>query len=189
MKLFSIALLALYGLVIFLLIGSLYLGKSGVAVDPNIIVAAVVGTTTLGGYLLQRHFERAKIIEQEIRDKKIPVYNEFIDFFTTAVFEEGKMDQEQMTETIHKFNKKCLVWFSDKNLRTYIKWIKHARSEVASSEKNDAALTNFLIVEKMLFEFRKEIGHSNSGLNKGDLLSIYITDLEKSKINKLSKNI
>ena len=49
-------------------------------VDPNIIVALIAGTVTIIGYFITRYFEKKKIIEQQIREQKLPVYEEFIEF-------------------------------------------------------------------------------------------------------------
>ena len=43
-------------------------------VNANFFIAILGATVTLTGYFLTRYFERKKIIEMDIRNKKIPIY-------------------------------------------------------------------------------------------------------------------
>lgn len=87
----------------------------------------------------------------------------------------------------HEFGKKSIIWFSDGNLKVFISWIEDARRGIETSglSTTERAIANFLIVEKLIFGMRNEIGHLNHGLKSGDLLSIYINDLDKKWSNAL----
>ena len=43
-------------------------------INANLFIGVLGATVTITGYFITRYFERAKMIELEIRNKKIPVY-------------------------------------------------------------------------------------------------------------------
>ncbi|MDR3693730.1 hypothetical protein [Mucilaginibacter sp.] len=148
-------------------------------VSPNIIAATIAGLVTVVGYFISRNFERKKIIEQQIREKKLPVYEEFISFLFD-VLKRSKIDQPmsaiEMDNFIMDFNKKSIVWLSDSSLKSFIKW---KSASIAHYEGHEANIQYLFILEELLLEFRKDIGHSNKGLQKGDLLKLFVNDMDK----------
>ncbi|MCO6147381.1 hypothetical protein [Flavobacterium sp. NRK1] len=54
--------------------------------DINLIVAIIGATVTLLGYYVTRYLERKKEIEFQIRNKKIPIYEEFFEFYFKVIF-------------------------------------------------------------------------------------------------------
>ncbi|MFD2581795.1 hypothetical protein ACFSR6_04785 [Pedobacter vanadiisoli] len=147
-------------------------------IDPNIIVAVIAGLVTVTGYFLTRNFERKKIIEQQIREKKLPVYEEFISFLFNVLMA-SKLEQPisniEMEKFMVDFNKKSIVWLSDKSLKAYVKWKESAA--IASDDK-ESSIANLFILEELLLEFRKDIGHENKDFKKGDLLKLFVNDLD-----------
>ena len=57
----------------------------------NLIIAIIGGTITLSSFFITRYLERKKEIEFEIRNKKIPIYEEFFNFYFKVVLG-GKND-------------------------------------------------------------------------------------------------
>lgn len=151
--------------------------------NPNIIVAIIAGIVTMSGYVVARYFERKKIIEQQIREQKLPVYEEFISFIFHVIknVKEGKeTDQAEMTEFMMNFNKKSIVWLSDSSLKAYTKWRKSSSDFADGSDKStEATMRQMLVLEELFLEFRKDIGHSNKNLKPGDLLSLFVNDVDQ----------
>lgn len=153
--------------------------------DANVIVAVLAGTFTVLGYFITRYLERSKLIEQQIREQKLPIYVEFIDF-VFKIFEQTKNNQAIDSDELEKFywnlNRKSILWLSDKSLKSYIDWknqiIQYSEIENNSSESTTKMLLAF---EKLLLDFRKDIGHKNEGISNGDILTIFINDWHKYK--------
>ena len=86
--LLGLALIAGIFFVIWFLLSSIWKAFSGL--DDTVIAAIVAATTTflvsLISILLGKYYERKLIIEKEMREKKIPVYSEFIGFNESVIY-------------------------------------------------------------------------------------------------------
>jgi flagellar motor component MotA len=148
-------------------------------VSPNIIAAIIAGLVTVIGYFISRNFERKKIIEQQIREKKLPVYEEFINFLFEVLKgsqSDKPMSALEMQNFMFDFNKRGIVWLSDSSLKAFIKW---KDASIIHYENNEENMQYLFILEELLLEFRKDIGHTNKNLKKGDLLKLFINDMNK----------
>lgn len=154
-------------------------------INPNIIAAIIAGAITFTGYFVTRHLEKRKEIELQIREQKLPIYEEFMGFFFKFVFDEDfkKLGaDEKDAETLNfmvKFSQKSIMWFSDESLKSFIEW-KRMSSKLASQQNVDHTY-QLVLFEKMLIAFRKDVGHSNKNITTGDLLSIFVTDIDNYK--------
>lgn len=150
-------------------------------INPNIVVASIAAIVTVSGYFINRNSERRKIIEQQVREKKIPVYEEFIAVVIQLLAKE-QVSEKELTEFLSRFNQRAIIWMSDESLATYIEWIKHLRKQSANANKNPADIKEGLLkFEDVLFQFREEIGLSNRELKSGDLISVFINDFDHAR--------
>lgn len=147
-------------------------------VDSSIVVAIIAGSITILGYFITRYLERKQKIEQQIREQKIPIYEEFLKFFFEMLSREktNKMSAEDMQQFIAKFNERAIIWLSDDSLKAYIEWRDQTTK---TSNDKDNNLTSLVEFEKLLLSFRRDIGHKNLNLKRGDLLSMFINDLDQ----------
>ncbi len=177
-------------------VGILYFGYRLIAyfiskidsIDANILIALIAGTVTITGYFITRYLERKKIIEQQIREQKIPVYEEFIEFFF-KLFRDSKekteIDTNELNDFMWRMNKKSILWLSDKTFKSYVTWKNTSVKFADSVNKSEAENVKMLqLFEQLLLDFREDIGHDNKNIQKGDLLSLFITDWEKYKDKK-----
>jgi len=172
------------GLIGFLIYNSIeFLIVSIDKINPNIIVAIIAGTVTIVGYFVTRYLEKKKIIEQQIREQKLPVYEEFIDFIF-SIFKQAKnnkqINDKKLEEFFWNMNKKSILWLSDRTLKSYVKW-KKLTSEYANNE-NKTDIDSLMIMtslENLLKDFRADIGHKNKDIEVGDILSLFINDWKK----------
>lgn len=56
--------------------------------DANIFIGILGTTVTITSFFITRYLERKKMIEMDIRNKKIPIYEEFINFYFKIIFQE-----------------------------------------------------------------------------------------------------
>src|SRR5437868_12806552 len=108
---------------VFILVSLVFNYVSKIDPNPNIIVAFIAGIFTVSGYFITRYFERKRIIEQEIRKQKLPVYEEFIAFFyriLKGVKDEKPLSQTELETFIMNFNQKSIIWLSDASLQAYL---------------------------------------------------------------------
>lgn len=148
-------------------------------INPNVLATIIAGMLTLSGYYVTRYLERKKEIEFQIRERKLPIYQDFIAFIFKMAFDEEfkALDendkQKKMTEFVMEFSRKSMIWLSDEALLAYIKWKKQAANHSSDSENYISHLLEF---EKVFLAFRKDVGHSNKNIQPGDLLAMFITD-------------
>lgn len=143
-----------------------------VAAMATIIVSVL--SVTIGKY-----YERKRVIENELREKKIPMYEEFIEFYFNLLMSKkinGKeMTQEEMMKFFNRFTQKLIVWGSDEVVRLWSNY----RREYALKDGN--SMENMFEFEKLLLAIRKDTGHKNKHIEKADLLGLFVNDINKYK--------
>ena len=91
---------------------------------------------------------------------------------------------EQMTEfekakMMSEFSKGLTLWGSDRVVK---KWLKYRKASLENMSPESARpKTKFLMsltIEDIIYEIRKDVGQRKK-LGKGDMLSIFINDIEK----------
>lgn len=148
------------------------------SLNDSVIAAIVAATATflvsLISVLLGKYYERKLIIEKEMREKKIPVYNQFVEFLMNLLSNKQKMSEEEMVKFFKEFTQNILVWGSDEVIT---QWSKYRRCAIKDSETEFNIETMFEL-EKLLLAIRKDTGHKNSKVNRGDLLGLFINDID-----------
>ena len=186
---YTLLVLVFLGLIGFLLVKFIVVLSGKINKDnANFFGAMVVGSVTIIGYFITRYLERKKLIEQQIREQKLPTYEEFLDFIF-KLFKDAKLNKKMSDEELQKLywelNKKAILWLSDRSLKSYSTWrsevIKFSKRKDSTKEENARVLIAF---ENLLLDFRKDIGHDNKKLTTGDILSLFINDWENTSNHK-----
>lgn len=145
-------------------------------VSAAIIAGMVTIIVSILSITIGKYYERKMVIEKELREKKIPMYVEFIEFFFNMFLaekrEDGDISQEEMTSFFNKFTQKLMVWGSDEVVS---QWSSYRRKIGKNPE--DTATTMFEF-EKLLLAIRKDTGHTNKNIKSGDLLGLFINDID-----------
>jgi hypothetical protein len=176
------------------------------AVAPTDLGTAVISASALVFVALIANFgakiyERRQQIQQEQRAKKAEVYEEFMAFwFRLLTGEEAKEEDEQDSEDeaakdngasdeekdkepkneepspefqneveayIRGFTHRFVTWGSEPFIRDYV---------VFKRKIIDGTDDRYLAFEKVLLEIRRDLGFSNKGLRRGDLLKVFLAD-------------
>ncbi|MCH7922726.1 MAG: hypothetical protein IH975_06825 [Nitrospinae bacterium] len=171
----------------FVLVGVLgwTIWKALSGLSKEVATAIIAGSATVLvsviSLILSKHWERRREIEQEHRKQKLPIYEEFMTFWFRVVMSHspGKkpVSEEEMINFFTSFTQKLMIWGSDKVLKEYSNF-KNLSSSIAEQPSSEVLLT-MLTFEKLLFAIRSDVGHKNKGLGQGDLLALFITDLDK----------
>ena len=179
----SIMIIIGIGIGVFFVIKWLIIIFSGLQKEVAAAIIAATGTVLVSviSVMVGKYLERKRSIEQELRNKKIPMYNGFVEFWLNFMMSE-KITGKQITEkeTIKYFNKftqELMVWGSDEVVSL---WSQYRRKFVNQDpEKPDPSFNNMFEFEKLLLAIRKDTGHKNKGLKRGDLLGLFINDIDK----------
>ncbi|MCT1524151.1 hypothetical protein [Sphingobacterium hotanense] len=96
-------------------------------VNPNIVISILGLAVTLITFILTRHYERKKLIEQQIREQKLSAYEQFLEFLFT-IFIRAKTGNPlttlELNQLFYALNQKSILWLSSKSLKAYRKFIK-----------------------------------------------------------------
>lgn len=157
-----------------------FLKKFVSTTDKVIIVAMITGMVSIIGVVFTSVI--AKIIDYRYNVKKylfdkreIP-YEQFISIIYTVLEDTKKPISEQMTEfdktkMMSDFSKGLTLWGSNKVVK---KWLKYRKASLEGMSPDNS----LLLLEDIIYEIRRDVGQRKK-LGKGDMLSIFINDVEK----------
>lgn len=157
-----------------------FLKKFVSTTDKVIIVAMITGMVSIIGVVFTSVI--AKIIDYRynvkkyLYDKREIPYEQFISIIYTIMEDTKKTVNEQLTEfdktkMMSEFSKGLTLWGSNKVVK---KWLKYRKASL----ENMSPESSLLLLEDIIYEMRKDVGLRKK-LGKGDVLSIFINDMEK----------
>ena len=157
-----------------------FLKKFVSTTDKVIIVAMITGMVSIVGVVFTSVM--AKIIDYRynvkkyLYDKREKPYEQFISIIYTIMEDTKKTVNGQMTESekikmMSEFSKGLTLWGSNKVVK---KWLKYRKASL----ENMSPENSLLLLEDIIYEIRKDVGLRKK-LGKGDMLSIFINDIEK----------
>ena len=156
-----------------------FLKKFVSTTDKVIIVAMITGMVSIIGVVFTSVI--AKVIEYQynvkkyLYDKREIPYEQFISIIYTIMEDTKKPINKQMTESdkfkmMSEFSKGLTLWGSNKVVK---KWLRYRKAAM----ENMSPERSLLLLEDIIFEIRKDVGQRKR-LGKGDVLSIFINDIE-----------
>lgn len=177
LALISLAIIVLFlGLLVWVTFTSL----SSLSAQVSVPVLAAIITAAASVYVVvkTKQSDRKKEIEQELRKQKAPIYEDFSSFLFKLLKSE-KMGRppsgKEMLDFIVKFHQRLLVWGDDAVIK---EWSNFKRfSNDPEKQKNFEIVFQ---VERILFAIRADMGHSNKGLKAGDLLALFVNDIDEA---------
>ena len=156
-----------------LLLGGSDTAKIVVAGSVTIFVAIFSAVFT-------KLLEQKNAIKADLRAKKTPIYQNFIDFTLSTMFDpkiDTKEKEIKISAFFVEFTPRLILWGTDDVLKAYLKF----RNFCASEEYKDEPTRILIIFEKVVLSMRVDLGHKNKNINSGDILTTFITDPESLK--------
>ncbi len=149
--------------------------------NPNVVAALIAGLSALTGYFVSRYLERKKMVEQELREKKIPTYEDFIETIFRQ-FKGDKPSEEELESRMLDFHKKSIIWSSDKIIRSYLKWRRTTVKAVSTPPKNHQEQVEMVgLFADFLIEIRKEVGYNKTKIKREEIMEMIIKDSRTSE--------
>lgn len=155
-----------------------------IGLDANIATAIVAASAMVIVSLITIVYNQRKTKEREIREsqrpQKIELYKRFMDEAVVSSMRlAGKRSdksiddedvQKEIEEFFFKFTGDIIVWGSPKVIKAYIAF------RASADQKH-----NILKLDDMLRAIRHDLGNSNRGLGRGELLGLFLTDPQELK--------
>ncbi|MFD1885492.1 hypothetical protein [Paenibacillus wenxiniae] len=176
----GLIILIIIGFLVYFLFKGLFFVFSSIPKEvaaPLIAASATIMVSVLS-IVIAKYYENKRTIELEHRNKKIPIYEEFVEFLFKLLMHEkieGKpMEEQEVLKFMSVFTQKLLVWGSDEVID---RWSNY-RSMFINGKDIDANKVMFQM-EELLIAIRKDTGHKTKDYKKGDILKLFINDVEK----------
>ena len=155
-------------------------------VDPTVSAAAVTAMSTVlvavATLVIGRYFERRKAIEAEIRTSKIPVYSRLVGgIFAILNTPEGPERQAAAEALFRDLTPDLITWASDDVI---VAW-SHFKRKISSLPPEEVVFA----LEKVLMEIRSDYGHGGSKIAEGDLVGLFINDIDDILARRNSREI
>jgi hypothetical protein len=158
--------------------GGLVRMRSDVAVA--VVAASATATVSVVTMVLSKRFEARAAVLQDLRTRKIPIYEEVIATLfriqNADKLGEKPLSPLELMRFLAKTTEQIVIWGSDdvvKELRAF------RASSLAHSEGAHAPMTALFRYESLLLAIRRDLGHKNSGFKPGTLLGLWINDIDK----------
>lgn len=165
----------------YFLLRQIWLGFSILQKEVAAAIVAASATVLISvlSLIISKHWERIKEIQQEHRGKKIPIYEEFIQFWFKVLFSQKtgaqQIPEKEITKFLIDFTQKLILWGSDEFLKGFSNF-KRRHANVRTDSPQIDIMFEF---EKLLYSIRKDTGHKNRNLKKGDILALFINDIDR----------
>ena len=147
--------------------------------DKVIILAMITGMVSIIGfvftYVIAKIIDYRYNVKKYLYDKREEPYEQFISMVYTIMEDTKKPVKHRMTELektkmVAEFSKGLTLWGSNKVVKKFLKYRKAAIE--------DSGPEILLLLEDIIYEIRKDVGQ-HAKLRKGDMLSLFINDIEK----------
>jgi len=155
--------------------------------EEGVAAAIIAATATILisvlSIIISQQYERTTKVKEEHRQKKIPVYEELMDFLFKTFYDRKNSDQESITEKtrefMEQFTPKLIVWGSDEVIAAYLRFKKLAVDSVAAVGAK-TLISSIIQLEELFYTIRRDLGHKNRNLKKLDILKLFINDLPET---------
>lgn len=148
-------------------------------------VAAAAGAVLLAiiNIVAQRYVDRRRDIEARQRDKKIELYQKFMTYWFNLLLSledhkaraGGAPKLEVVGTELNDITQQLILWGSDGVLKAHSDF----RRLISSTEREPHHAETLLKFEAVLYQFRKDLGHSNRKLKERDILALFVNDVDK----------
>ncbi|MCB9436870.1 MAG: hypothetical protein H6673_07730 [Anaerolineales bacterium] len=181
-----IGLIAILIIFLFIILGLVLLGS----LEKE--VAAAIGAAFVGvaGITIGKSYERKLSIEQALREKKMPLFEEFtqawMEFLLNYTQQNKSSNQKSSSkaqpssmdskaqEFIAEYTPKLIVWAPDEVI---LLWSR--LRQLSTQGTQEASTHNLFLLEELFLAMRKDVGHKNENFRRGDILRLFITDVDK----------
>ncbi|MDX8044763.1 hypothetical protein SH601_02085 [Gracilibacillus sp. S3-1-1] len=155
-------------------------------IQPQVAATILTGAFTIlltsASILVSRSYESKSKIKEENRLKKIPIYNRFLEFMLGVLASEGDVSTKEVQGFSKEFNHNLLIWGSKDVVKKYGLWrTRLVRNANQPEETKEDPIEGLYEFEQLIIEIRKDLGHKDKNVERGDLLRVFLNDLDDRK--------
>lgn len=146
--------------------------------DVAIVVALITGcvsiVTVIGGGIANNYLAYRQRNSEYLREHRAQAYEKLIEIVYKMLMKSKNKEQygaDEMLSDMNDFNQSLTLWGSSKAIRLWDEW------RLATVGKQPSASELLFAMEKVLIQLRRDMGQGR-GLKKGDLLKLFINDVD-----------
>jgi hypothetical protein len=143
------------------------LSKTLVTSSVTVIIAVF---TLVGGKLYEQRLK----IREDIRARKIPVYEKQIETFFAVFMGDKiggrKLSERELAKAFTAFSEKLIVWGSSEVIQA---WVKFRTTKMDGTE-------GLKVMQDLFLAIRKDLGNDASKLKNHELLRLFVNDLDEN---------
>lgn len=170
-----------YGLYALIRSGLAWLASLRSELATAIVAAGAAVLVSVVSVSIAKFLERRETIERETRLKKVPVYENLISFIFGVIQQGkpgiGKMTDEELIPKYSTLTENVIVWGSDRVLKQFGEF-RVASLQVGQGQGTIRALAT---LEDLMLAIRSDLGYKNTKIDRGDLLRLFINDLDQHR--------
>lgn len=180
---------------LFLILRALLSGFSTLDEGESAAIVAAAGAILLAiiNIVAQRFIERRREVEARQREKKIALYQQFVKFWFDFLLSpesrkaraEGQQDIPRLLPEMNDLTQQIILWASDGVLKRYSAFRRHLTNPKLAADH----VATMVLFEKLLLEFRKDLGYANQGIEERDILALFINDIDRLGTVPAAKHI
>lgn len=156
--------------------GVIWLVSIAEKMEAVVIVAILSAVVTVLSMIFGKVIEQRQNTKRYLYGKREEPYRQFIEI-VYKIQERTKTNIEypesEMISDLFGISKGLTLWGSNRVVK---KWMKFR----TSSTNNSDSTNTLLILEDIIFEIRRDMGHRRGLLKKGDLLKFFINDVDEA---------
>jgi hypothetical protein len=168
----------LFGIATSLVVVGLFAWGFVEAIQAEPAVVGAVATAALGVVGVawqQRQSEKARLREAH-RDRVTPAYHELLKLVWQQANPTTQQPPEEVEEFMRDLKARQLVLGAPKEMiEAFNRWERDAK---AAQEADDSVALAFAW-EELLRAMRRDLGHDDSGMERGELLRVFMTDIDE----------
>jgi hypothetical protein len=150
----------------------------GIDKDPGVVGPFATALGAVAVVLVQRNREKRQELEKAHREQMAPIYEELV----TKLKDYDATKQASNIKFFKSAQTKLLLYGPTPVLKAWIAWL---RTGTSNDLENPALL---LAYERLLVAVRADLGHDNAGLEPGDLLRVYVNDIDDAMARSTSSS-
>lgn len=147
-----------------------------VQAEPAVVGAVATAVLGVAGVVWQqRQSEKARLREAH-RDRMTPVYHELLKRVWQQAGQESQEPSEEVAEFMRDLKARQLMLGAPKEMiQAFNRWEREAKA----AQEQDDNVTLVFAWEELLRAMRRDLGHDDSGLPRGELLRVFMDDLDQ----------
>jgi hypothetical protein len=164
-----------FGLIVLAVLaaGLVWVLLEGIRRAPEVVGSLLTALGAVTAVVYGRAWEKRKELEQARREKIAPVYSRMAEVFHGSMGDNAKYGEADLIDAFNEWAHSALLWAPAPVIRAFNEW--RATLPADGEEPSPAVGIGF---ERLLYAFREDLGNKRDGLGEGDLLRVFINDID-----------